>query len=86
MSDSKHSATQFGRIRAAERILVDEYETVKEDFDRCLTNCLTATERQQIDEVCERCILAVWRLRELLAHGTIPPDVEAKLSGWDNGC
>jgi hypothetical protein len=74
LSDQQHR--YWRRVRAAENILVGEYNAAKVEFD-CLKE--TSLSSLQVQASCNRYIDAIRRLREFLAAREIPPEVAKQL-------
>ena len=72
---TKESQRRRSRLRAAEQILREEYETAQAALD----SVVAAKARNEIRETVEQCTFAVWRMRNLLSTGEIPADVAEKL-------
>jgi hypothetical protein len=63
------------RLRAAEEILLGEFNTAQIHFDQVVQE----NQRGQVQEAVERYIAAMQRMRQFLAEGEIPLDVATKL-------
>ena len=67
---------QRRRMRVIEEILLGEYNAVRAEFDQAKEN---PPSQYQVQATCERYMDVIRRLKNFLATGQIPADVERRL-------
>lgn len=78
MNNTADEASQLGRLRAVEEILLAEYDDAQEELD----NLSRSTASPVVEAVMNRYTYALQRLREFLTTCEIPRDVADRLDDW----